>query len=199
MLQRIADSEELREAIRQQPEMMADLQLVAELGLPQGCIAAGYIRNFVWDVLHGYTVRTTLQDVDVLYYDPLCLDEEAEKTYDARLRERNPQLNWSAKNQARMHLRNGTDPYLSVEDAMKRWPETATAVGARLDPEGEVEIIAPLGLGDLLSLQVRQGPYFHDDAVFKQRVNGKAWLSRWPRLVLVEEEERGRGDTSHMR
>lgn len=191
MWQKIADAEGLREAIRQQPEMMADLQLVAELGLPQGCIAAGYIRNFVWDVLHGYAVWTPLHDVDVLYYDPLFLDEEAEKIYDARLRERNPRLNWSAKNQARMHLRNGTAPYLSVEDAMKRWPETATAVGARLDAAGEVELIAPLGLTDLLSLQVRQGPYFHDDAAFRQRVNGKAWLSHWPRLVLVEEEEKG--------
>lgn len=187
----IADAGDLREAIRRQPEMMADLQLIAELGLPQGCIAAGYIRNFVWDVLHGYAVRTPLHDVDVLYYDPACLEEEAEKAYDARLRERNPQENWSAKNQARMHLRNGTTPYRSVEDAMLHWPETATAVGARLNAAGEVELIAPMGLNDLLSLRVRQGPYFRDHAAFLQRLNGKAWLSRWPRLVLVEEEERG--------
>lgn len=191
MISTIADASSLREAIRQQPEMMADLRLVADLGLPQGCIAAGYIRNFVWDVLHGYAERTPLHDVDVLYYDPVCLDEEAEKAYDARLRERNPQLNWSAKNQARMHLRNGTAPYRSVEDAMQHWPETATAVGARLNGAGEVELIAPLGLTDLLALRIRQGPYFRDHAAFSQRVNGKAWLSRWPRLVLVEEEERG--------
>ncbi|WP_178022407.1 nucleotidyltransferase family protein [uncultured Paenibacillus sp.] len=189
MISTIKDAAGLREAIRRQPEMMADLQLVADLGLPQGCIAAGYIRNFVWDVLHGYVERTPLHDVDVLYYDPACLEEEAEKAYDARLRERNPQLNWSAKNQARMHLRNGTAPYRSVEDAMLHWPETATAVGARLNAAGDVELIAPLGLEDLLSLQVRQGPYFRDHAAFLQRVNGKAWLSRWPRLVLVEGEE----------
>lgn len=90
-----------------------------------------------------------------------------------------------------MHLRNGTTPYRSVEDAMLHWPETATAVGARLNAAGEVELIAPMGLNDLLSLRVRQGPYFRDHAAFLQRLNGKAWLSRWPRLVLVEEEERG--------
>lgn len=145
MMPTIAGAADLREAIRRQPEIMADLQLVAELRLPQGCIAAGYIRNFVWDVLHGYAERTPLHDVDVLYYDPACLDEEAEKVYDARLRERNPRLNWSVKNQARMHLRNGTAPYRSVEDAMRHWPETATAVGARLNAAGEVELIAPLG------------------------------------------------------
>ncbi|WP_068785893.1 nucleotidyltransferase family protein [Paenibacillus phocaensis] len=188
MISTIADASSLREAIHRQPEMMADLRLVAELGLPQGCIAAGYIRNFVWDVLHGYAGRTPLHDVDVLYFDPDCLDEEAEKAYDARLRERNPQLNWSAKNQARMHLRNGTVPYRSVEDAMRHWPETATAVGARLNGAGEVELIAPLGLEDLLSLQVRQGPYFHDHAAFLRRVSGKAWFTRWPCLELVEGE-----------
>ncbi len=189
MMPTIAGAADLREAIRRQPEIMADLQLVAELRLPQGCIAAGYIRNFVWDVLHGYAERTPLHDVDVLYYDPACLDEEAEKVYDARLRERNPRLNWSVKNQARMHLRNGTAPYRSVEDAMRHWPETATAVGARLNAAGEVELITPFGLDDLLSLQVRQGPYFHDHDVFRKRVNGKDWLRRWPLLKLVEGEE----------
>lgn len=181
----IAGATDLCEAIRQQPDMMADLQLVAELGLPQGCIAAGYIRNFVWDVLHGYDERTPLHDVDVLYYDPACLDEEAEKACDAWLRERNPRLNWSTKNQARMHLRNGAEPYRSVGDAMQHWPETATAIGARLTATGEVELIAPLGLDDLLSLQVRQGPNFRDYAAFRERVDGKAWLSRWPRLEMI--------------
>lgn len=191
MISTITGAADLIEAIRRQPDMMTDLQLVAELKLPQGCIAAGYIRNFVWDVLHGYAERTPLHDVDVLYYDPSCLDEEAEKANDARLRERNPRLNWSVKNQARMHLRNGTPPYRSVEDAMRYWPETATAVAARLNAAGEVELIAPFGLDDLLSLRVRQGPYFHDHHVFQKRVHDKEWLRRWPLLKLVEEGAAG--------
>lgn len=56
---------ELKQAIMNQPEMKA----VADLGLPQGCIAAGYIRNFVWDSQHRFSQRTPLHDVDVLYYD----------------------------------------------------------------------------------------------------------------------------------
>lgn len=64
------DAAGLREAILHQPEMLEDLRAVAEQGLPHGCIAAGYVRNFAWDVLHGYTSRTPLHDVDVLYYDP---------------------------------------------------------------------------------------------------------------------------------
>ncbi|WP_026326881.1 nucleotidyltransferase family protein [Paenibacillus ginsengihumi] len=182
----MASAADLREAIRRQPEMMADLRLVAELGLPQGCIAAGYVRNFVWDVLHGYASRTPLHDVDVLYYDPDCLDEAVEKAYDAQLSARCPQRNWSVKNQARMHLRNGEAPYRSVEDAMRHWPETATAVGVCLNAEGEVELIAPLGLEDLLSLKVRQSPYFRDTAAFRERVAAKEWLRTWPRQTLIE-------------
>ncbi|RRJ67724.1 nucleotidyltransferase family protein [Paenibacillus oralis] len=182
------DATGLREAILQQPEMLEDLRAVAELGLPQGCIAAGYVRNFAWDVLHGYTRRTPLHDVDVLYYDPKCLDEAAEKQYEAALRARSPLRNWSVKNQARMHLRNGEKaPYRSVEDAMRYWPETATAVGVRLHPGDDIELLAPWGLDDLLSLKVRQSPCFRDTVVFRQRVTAKEWLRLWPRLQLIEE------------
>ncbi|MEF2966025.1 nucleotidyltransferase family protein [Paenibacillus sp. M1] len=165
--------------------MMADLKAVAGLGLPQGCIAAGYFRNFVWDALHGYSGRTPLHDVDVLYYDPECREEEAEKEYDARLRVLNPKRAWSVKNQARMHLKNGDSPYGSVEEAMLHWPETATAVGARLDAAGNIEIIAPFGLSDLLELRVRQSPYFHERSIFEGRIREKEWLRIWPRLTVV--------------
>ncbi|GJM73497.1 nitrate reductase [Paenibacillus macerans] len=182
------DATGLREAILHQPEMLEELRAVAEQGLPHSCIAAGYVRNFAWDVLHGYTSRTPLHDVDVLYYDPECLDEAAEKGYEAALRARNPHRNWSVKNQARMHLRNGEKaPYRSVEDAMRHWPETATAVGVRLHPADDIELLAPWGLDDLLTLKVRQSPYFRDSAVFRQRVAAKEWLRLWPRLQLIEE------------
>mgnify|MGYP001461346440 CR=1 FL=1 len=52
------------------PNLLRDLHLVHSLGLPEACIAAGYVRNYIWDYLHGYTERTPLHDVDVLYYDP---------------------------------------------------------------------------------------------------------------------------------
>lgn len=168
-----------------QPEMITDLQAVDSLGLPQACIAAGYIRNFVWDVLHGYPGRTPLHDIDVLYYDPECLDVAIEKEHDARLREFRPGKDWSVKNQARMHIKNGEPPYRSVEDAMLHWPETATAVGARMNAIGDIEIIAPFGLDDLLNLEVRQSPYFRDRNIFMERIRLKEWLKIWPKLRVV--------------
>lgn len=94
--------------------LMRDLQLVQQLNLPNWCIAAGYIRNYVWDYLHGYRNQTTLNDVDVLYFDRNNLSEDAEKDYEAQLAHKFQVYNWSCKNQARMHIRNDEERYHSI-------------------------------------------------------------------------------------
>lgn len=106
---------------------------------------------------------------------------------EARLRQMEPSANWSVKNQARMHTQNGDAPYLTAEDAVSRWPETATAVALRLNG-GAIDIIEPHGLDDLFSLVVRLTPAFTGSKlpIFCQRVREKRWLERWPRLVVVD-------------
>jgi hypothetical protein len=68
---------------------------------------------------------------------------------------------------------------------MATWPDTATAVGARLGVAGEVEVLAPLGLEDLFSLVLRHNPVRVDEAVFLERIARKRWTERWPELKLV--------------
>lgn len=167
--------------------VMRDLSHVRRLQLPHWCISAGYVRNLVWDRLHGYAARTPLNDVDVLYYDPDDLSEEAEKAYEALLHNHLPCYSWSFKNQARMHLRNGHKPYKSVEKAMKRWPETATAVAVHMDSENQLQIIAPYGLEDLFSLVIRRSPNYPDKEAFYARVESKKWLAQWPGLRLIKD------------
>ncbi|MBY9077819.1 nucleotidyltransferase family protein [Paenibacillus sp. HN-1] len=166
--------------------LIRDLRVVQQLHLPNWCIAAGYVRNGVWDYLHGYASPTPLSDVDVLYYDPADLNEDTEKRYDQALKELLPEYNWSCKNQARMHLKNQEEPYLSVEDAMLRWPETATAVGVSMDRYKKINVIAPHGLRDLFDLIIRRSPYCHDEECFRERVRSKNWLEIWPRLRMAE-------------
>jgi hypothetical protein len=43
-----------------------------------------------------------LPDIDVIYYDPVDVDETIEKALDEKLRELRPGIPWSTKNQARM-------------------------------------------------------------------------------------------------
>lgn len=165
-------------------EVLHALRSVRALNLRDGYIAAGFVRNFIWDRLHGYERRTPLNDTDVIYYCPENICEEADLHYEKMLHDANPGWNWSVKNQARMHVRNGHPPYASIEDAMKRWPETATAVAVRIDDGGRVHIVAPFGLRDLFGLVVRRSPYFDDVDYF--HIKQKNWCSLWPRLNVVE-------------
>ncbi|HEU5140073.1 MAG TPA: nucleotidyltransferase family protein [Bacillales bacterium] len=171
--------------IQNERQILKALRHVQELHLPEGCISAGMIRNLVWDIKHGYKQRTPLNDIDVLYYDPSDIGEEMEKLYEQQLREKDPELPWSVKNEARMHLRNGDVPYTSVEDAMKHWAETATAVAVRLERRDEISVSAPFGLDDLFGLILRQGPYVADKGAFERRCAGKRWLEIWPKLRLA--------------
>lgn len=168
------------------PNLMQDLKLVQSLQLRDWYIAAGYVRNYVWDYLHQYASLTPLNDVDVIYHDTSDQSEAIEKQYENQLKASEPRYKWSVKNQARMHHKHRTAPYASIEDAIKRWPETATAVGVTLDEDDQVRIVAPLGLEDLFHLVIRQSPFFGDTAFYSARVQSKNWLQAWPRLQRVD-------------
>lgn len=107
------------------------LELVSHLDLPDCWIAAGFIRNAVWDALHGRSPQPPLSDVDVIWFDPDRIEESHDRKIEKVLRAAAPSIDWSVKNQARMHSRNSDSPYRSATDAMRYWPETATAVAAR--------------------------------------------------------------------
>ncbi|OMG61366.1 hypothetical protein IL54_4727 [Sphingobium sp. ba1] len=84
-----------------------------------------------------------------------------------------------------MHHRNGDAPYTDVTDAMRHWPETATAVAVRLSRAGDIEINAPYGLDDLFALRLQPTPDFVTSkrAIFDARVRSKRWQERYPLLL----------------
>ncbi|WP_246079076.1 nucleotidyltransferase family protein [Paenibacillus piri] len=98
----------LLQLIRSNNEIMEDLALLRSLQLPDVHVAAGYVRNCVWDRLHGYEERTPLNDIDVIYYDLEEMSEQFEKIIERQLNEQTGRSIWSVKNQARMHIRNRT-------------------------------------------------------------------------------------------
>jgi hypothetical protein len=107
---------------------------------------------------------------------------------EAALRVAAPSIAWSVKNQARMHIRNGDLPYASATDAMRCWPETATAVAVRRDGFDGCEIAAPFGLDDLLNLILRPSPRFSREkrGVYEDRLRTKGWTTAWPLLRKAE-------------
>ena len=116
--------------IERQPDMMRLLDVTESLALPDCWIGAGFVRNAVWDAMHGKPA-VARNDVDVVYFDPADTSAARDAAIEATLREAHPQAQWDVKNQARMHQRTGVAPYLNIEDAIARWPETATAVAVR--------------------------------------------------------------------
>jgi hypothetical protein len=80
------------------------LECARKFHLPQCCLAAGFIRNLVWDHLHQKPVSTPLNNVDVIYFDPNELKQDKFKKYELALNKLMPQLNWQVRNQAFMHV-----------------------------------------------------------------------------------------------
>jgi hypothetical protein len=177
---------ELQALIASDPRRMRVLRLVKDLGLPDCWVAAGFVRSCAWDHVHRHSTSPLPPDIDVIWYDPEQAASERDAALAMALHDRDDTLEWSVKNQARMHQRNDDGPYQSATDAMRYWPETATAVGVRLGPRDGIEVAAPFGLDDLFDLIVRPTPRFKAEKhpVFLDRLRSKDWKTTWPRLKI---------------
>ncbi|XID75323.1 nucleotidyltransferase family protein [Alkanindiges sp. WGS2144] len=150
--------------------------------LTDWCLAAGFVRNLVWDHLHGYLEVTALDDIDLIYFDRTHVASERDKALELTLWQQ-CDLNWSVKNQARMHTRNDDMPYKNTQDAMSYWPEVETAVGV-LIKQKKLKIIAPFGLTSLFSANVSLNLKRPKPEIFYQRIKQKRWLEQWPQLQI---------------
>lgn len=170
--------------LRADPFRWRLLGAVRALNLPDGWVGAGFVRNAVWDHLHGRSPSAPRGDVDVIWHDPLCINEAEDRKHEAWLRAVEPGIAWSVKNQARMHARNGDEAYPSATEAMRYWPETATAVAVRRTDSDGCEVAAPWGLGDLLRLILRPTQRFAAEKrhIFDERAQSKEWAKTWPLL-----------------
>lgn len=147
--------------------------------------AAGFIRNLYWDHAH-HLVSTPLNDVDIAFYAPESTDKSQDILLEGCLKKLQPAVPWSVKNQARMHLKSLHSPYLSLENALYNWVETATAIGVRVDEHQCLDFIAPWGFSDLFNLWLRPTSYFFQyPDIFHQRIAQKQWLMKWPKLQVV--------------
>lgn len=184
----VFDASVTSEIIRYDALRWRVLGLVRELGLPDCWIGAGFVRNAVWDHLHERPPTPPTGDVDVIWFDPARAHRRVDEEHEASLRAREPDIAWSLKNQARMHHRNGDPPYASATDAMRYWPETATAVAVRRTGGDRCEVAAPFGTDDLLGLVLRPGPAFLGEkrSVYASRLHSKRWTTIWPLLREVD-------------
>lgn len=165
--------------------MLNCLRAVQSLQLDDWFIGAGFVRNKIWDVLHGYCDRTSLNDVDVVYFNGACLDKAADIELEQKLLAVMPDVPWSVTNLARIHLKYEQAPFDNSAHAIAYWPELPTCVGVSLNADQQLIYTAPWGLEPIFSLQVK--PNHHANLppqVFANRVKRKQWQTIWPKLVI---------------
>lgn len=185
-----ADVARLTALVLAAPWFMDALRAGRTLGLAHWCIGAGALRNLVWDALHERQGPPALADVDFAYFCDRDLSPARDAELQQRLQQRCPDLPWEVTNQAGVHLwfeahfGHAVAPLISLEDAVATWPEPATAVGVWLDGADHLQVIAPLGLDDLLQLRVRHNPRRASLATYRERCASKRYTERWPRVTV---------------
>lgn len=179
----LIDEEKIISLISEDEWMMAILKSAKSLDLPDWWICAGFVRSKIWDTLHDFRVRTPIPDIDVIYFDPTNIDELAEKKLEEKLESLLPNIPWSVKNEARMHIRNNLPPYSCSVDAISKFPETATALGIKLGEKDNLILTAPCGIRDVINVEVKPTPYFLETKerieIYKDRITKKNWKSTW--------------------
>lgn len=176
---------QLIEIIKKDNYLLLLLKAVEQLNLKDAWISAGLIRNKVWDVLHN--IITPINDIDVIYFDQSDTSRETEKRLEKKLEILVPNQPWSAKNQARMHLKNGFEPYHSSFDGVAHFPEIPTAIAVK-SFNNELQIMAPYGLEDLFEKRVKPTFYYQKNnklhLIYSERMRKKKWDTIWTDLYI---------------
>lgn len=180
--------QDLLQAIQLNTDLMKILIIIRNLGLKDSWLAAGSVRNFIWNLLSDKSPFDRETDVDVIFFDPDISYEET-VSLEKKLREDFPQYQWELKNQVYMHQHSPhTVPYTSSRDAMSKYPERCTAVGLRLNEDSTLELFAPYGLEDILKFQVSPTPYFLENEgrmkLYQERLSKKKWQEKWKNLTF---------------
>lgn len=184
----LRNQEDVLELIQNDDRMMEIIKAASKLKLPDWWICAGFVRSKIWDAMHGFEKRTNTPDVDVIYFDEKNMEERIEKKLEAELRVILPNIPWSVKNEARMHVLNNIPPYISSEDAISKFPETATALGVKVDKNDKLILTAPCGIEDVLNLELKPTPYFKETkeraTIYEERINKKNWKAVWYKIQV---------------
>ncbi len=181
---------ELRSIVLGNPLISTLLDNWDKVALPDCWLVAGAVAQTVWNHASGLPSTHGINDIDIIYFDGVDLSGEAEARHAARIQRAFSDLPvWiDVKNEARVHVwyeeKFGypIEPYVSAAHAITTFPTTATAVGLR-PGDGDLELIAPFGLSDLLGGIVRPNKKQITREIYAQKAN--RWISVWPNLTVV--------------
>lgn len=185
---KLTNEQDIIQLVKEDRWMMDILQTAKQLQLSDWWVCAGFVRSKIWDTLHGFEERTPFPDIDVVYFDAKNIDESEEKKYEQQLLHMSPNVPWSVKNEARMHIISNMPPFSSSVDAISKFPETATALGLKLNEQDEIVLAAPWGVQDVINLEIRPTPYYETTKeyanIYEERVSKKKWKEKWSKVKV---------------
>lgn len=165
--------------------MMKIITFASSLNLPDWMIGAGFVRNKVWDYLHGYEKeKVETGDIDLIYFDQINIDKLKDIELSKKV-SRQTGVEWEIVNQAYTHKWHNRGPYKNTEEALADWVEIPTCVAVSLSQNGELRLHVPYGIEDLVNLVVKKNPNCSDSKSYKDRVTSKQWQKKWPRLKII--------------
>ena len=79
---------EILDSFRENPDMMAILTIIRDLELKDSWLAAGSVRNFIWNLMSDKPAFDRDTDVDVIFFDPdvsyeetLAIERQLKRTF----------------------------------------------------------------------------------------------------------------------
>ena len=181
----------LEAIIRADPVLMAVLEGLREIDLPDWLLVAGALYNTVWNTLSGRPAMKGVNDIDVAYFDASDLSYDAEDLVIQQLARRFADLPLpvQVRNQARVHLwfpkkfGQPFSPLTSSGEMLGRYASKTHAVAARLEADDRLTILAPFGLDDIFSFRIVPNPVLENRPAHEAK--GARAKGIWPELAVI--------------
>jgi hypothetical protein len=185
-------ADQVEAILRRASGLMTVMETARALELPDWLVFSGAVYQPVVNHLTGRPLDYGLKDYDLGYFDASDISYEAEDmvirraaaAFDPPLREL-----VEVRNQARVHVwfegkfGEAYGPLSCSAEALERFTSSTFAIGARLEGDDRMTIVAPFGLEDLFTLRLRPNPVRKTNGF---RRTAEAARRRWPELEIVE-------------
>lgn len=171
--------------------LMEVLHGIRDMQLPDGMIVAGALYNLVWNRLSARPGLSDVNDIDLFYFDPdLSWAAEDRVIQEVTARFSNLPLPVQARNQARVHLwfaekfgATEFTPLTSSAEMLGRYASKAHALGARLEADDRMSIVAPFGPDDVFAFRVAPNPVLPNKATHDTKAARAKAI--WPEITVV--------------
>ena len=177
------------EATLADPVCAAILDRAGALGLGSWRLCAGALYQNVWNALTGRPPGHGVQDYDLAYFHAdLSYAAEDEVIRRAAAPFADLDADIEVRNQARVHLwfnqKHGANrpAFQSVEDGIDAYAADAHKLGLSRLPDGTLDLYAPVGFEQTMSLSVAPCAGAADLPGFARKA--ERWKAAWPELTI---------------